>query len=152
MFTLRFQAAVALIAQTPGYASVAHDLQIRFHSGRVRFVPGLADRGQATLSGVLLIGPEAADGSTLGFAETLVHEQYHLHQFPLLKTVSFWAGITTRTPTMRRYEKPAYRAAYHFLLAVAQTLPDLQSEARQEMAAVASVFASEYGEPLFAEE
>ena len=53
---------------------------------------------------------------------------------------------------MRRYEKPAYQAAYRFLQTVAQTFPDLSAEARQEMAAIASMFGSEYGEPLLAVE
>jgi hypothetical protein len=47
-----------------------------------------------------------------------VHEANHLRQNPLLKTVSFWGGVVTRTPGMRRYEQPAYQAAVDFLEAV----------------------------------
>lgn len=146
----RFQiaAAIDLIARTPDYEAAAAELAQRLESGRIAFLPSLIDRGQATLSGVILVGPEAMAASALSLAETLIHEQYHLHQFPLLKTVSFWSGIATRTPVMRRYERPAYETALRFLDAAARAHPALAGEAHEEMAAVAAAFAAEYGGEL----
>jgi hypothetical protein len=141
-------AALLLIALTPGYEAVASDLSGRRARGRVRIVPDLQDRAQATLSGVVLIGPEALEGGTLGLAQTLVHEAYHLRQFPLEKTASFWLGVATGKPVMRRYEAPAYQAALRFLETVAAAFSELASEAAHEAAAVRATFAACYGGPL----
>ena len=143
----RLNAALALIASTPGYEVVAADLSRLHDRGRIRFAPDLADRAHAGLLGALTLGPEAFDdNSALGLAETLVHEHHHLfRQPPLLKTVSFWAGVATRTPTMARYERPAYDAALGFLAAVARAYPDLADEAAREASAVEATFAANYG-------
>lgn len=142
-------AAISLIERTPGYEALGVELRGLAASGRIVLVPHLTDRAHAGLTGRIYLGPEPfAEGSVLGLAETLVHERFHLHQFPLLKTASFWAGVATGTPPMARYERPAYRAAYDFLEAVAAAFPDLTDEARREQAAVAAVFAAEYGRPL----
>lgn len=138
---------LALIASTPGYEAVAADLSRLRDRGRIRFAPDLADRAHAGLLGALTLGPEAFDGnSALSLAETLVHEHHHLFQQPpLLKTVSFWAGVATRTPVMARYERPAYAAALGFLQAIARARPDLADEATREASAVEATFAANYG-------
>jgi hypothetical protein len=141
----RIAQAIQLIARTPGHDDVAADLTRRFEAGRIRFKPSMIDRGEATLSGNILLGPEAIEGSMLGLAETLVHEHYHLHQPPILKSVSLWMGVFTRTPLMRRYERPAYEAALRFLVTVARTYPELAEEAEQEADAIGINFSSEYG-------
>jgi hypothetical protein len=145
---VQVRAAILLIGRTPGYADTAQELAGLLARGKIRFVPTLEDRGQATLTGAILIGPEPFQGSALGMAETLVHEVYHLHQFPLLKTASFWTGIVTGTPTMRRYERPAYEAALRFLVAVEMALPEWAVEARSEREAVAATFANVYGDTV----
>jgi hypothetical protein len=132
--------AMALIASVPGYASVAERLTRR----TIRFVPTLIDRGEARLSGVILIGPEALLGSTIGLAETLVHEEFHTRQNPLLKTHSFWSGIFTKTPVMARYERPAYQAALDFLSALAVAHPQLTAEASAEAEAIRASFLTNY--------
>lgn len=139
-------AALALIGSTPGYQGVAADLSRLRDRGRIRFAPDLTDRAHAGLLGALTLGPEVfADNSALSLAETLVHEHYHLfRQRSLLKTVSFWAGVATRTPTMARYEQPAYAAALRFLRAIARARPDLADEAAREAAAVEATFAANY--------
>lgn len=142
----RVREAVALIARTPGYAGVAADLAGWIARERVRFVPALEDRGQATLTGRLLLGPEALSGHALGLAETLVHEHFHLRrQTPLAKTASFWGGALTGRPVMRAYEAPAYRAALEFLAAVGAALPEWSAAARAERDAVLATFAACYG-------
>ncbi len=139
-------AALTLIAATPGYEAMAADLSRLRDRGRIRFAPDLSDRAHAGLLGALLLGPEVfAANSALSLAETLVHEHHHLfRQPPLLKTVSFWAGVATRTPTMARYERPAYDAALDFLAAVARAHPDLADEAATETSAVEATFAANY--------
>jgi hypothetical protein len=113
--------------------------------GKLQFIPTLEDRGQATLGGRILIGPEAIYSSPLSLAETLVHEQWHLRrQPPLEKTASFWIGIATGKPVMRRYETPAYQAALRFLAAVEMAIPELAAEARSEQEAVRESFAANY--------
>ena len=131
--------ALALIARVPGYAGIAQNLTRR----TIRYIPTLVDRGQATLLGVILIGPEALEGSLVGLAETLVHEEFHTRQNHLLKTHSFWSGVFTRTPVMARYERPAYQAALDFLQALA-TLPEFADEALAEADAVRTSYALLY--------
>jgi len=146
----RIRSAIELIATVPDYESVAADLEQRRRSGKIRYAPDLDDRGIAGLDGVITLGPEPfAPGATLlGLAETLVHEAYHLKQNPLLKTTSFWTGVFTGTPPMRRYEKPAYLAALRFLNAVARTHPERVEEANREANAVHATYHSAYGEEL----
>jgi hypothetical protein len=138
-------AAIQLIGQVPGYAAVAQELADLLARGRIRYVPELPDRGQATLNGTILLGPEPFTGSIVGLAETLVHENFHRHQFPLLKTASFWAGVATRTPIMQRYERPAYEAALQFLKALTVARPEYAAEVAAERAAIIAQFAAEYG-------
>lgn len=139
------EAALELIRSTPGYETVAADLQSLHARGRVHYVPTLPDRAHAGLLGAITLGPEAVTGSALSLAETLVHEHFHLkRQSHLAKTVSFWAGIATRTPVMARYERPAYQAALDFLAAVARARPDLAGEAEAEAGAVGATFAAQY--------
>lgn len=108
----------------------------------------LQDRAQAGLLGTITLGPEAAEASPVSLAQTLVHEHHHLHQNLLLKTLSFWLGILTRTPVMRRYEQPAYQAAVDFLEAVKRTHPRLAGEAQAEQVAIRQVFAADFGGTL----
>ena len=135
------QAALRLVGSTPGYVEVGMALAQLSSDNRLRFDPNLEDRAQTALTGVMTIGPEAAESSPLSLAQTLVHEHFHLGQNPLLKTVSFWSGVATKTNVMKRYEEPAYRAAYDFLEAVKQAHPNLAVEAEDEQAAIRQVFA-----------
>lgn len=138
--------AIDLIYQTPGHSEIARDLLLFLSRGDIRFVPTLPDRAHAGLMGALTLGPEALSGEPLGLAETLVHEHYHLRrQHPLHKTVSFWAGVLTRTNVMRAYEKPAYRAALRFLAGVEQAFPDLAGAAQRERNGIAQTFMASYG-------
>jgi hypothetical protein len=140
------EAALALIERTPGYAEAGAELRSLAARGRIVLLAGMEDRAHTGLTGRIYLGPEPfAEGSALGLAETLIHERFHLHQVPLLKTASFWAGVFTGTPVMRRYEAPAYRAALDFLEAVEAAFPELAAEARREQAAVRAVFAANYG-------
>ena len=139
--TLEVAQAIALIARVPGYEDTAQNLKRR----TVRYVPELGDRGQATLTGVILIGPEALLGGVVGLAETLVHEEFHTRQNPFLKTHSFWSGVFTRTPVMARYERPAYQAALDFLGALAAACPEYAGEALAEAQAVRASFTAFYG-------
>lgn len=141
--------AIDLVERTPGYEAAGAELRAMAATGRIVLRPDLTDRAHAGLTGRIYLGPEPfADGSAVGLAETLVHERYHLHQLPLLKTASFWAGVVTGTPTMRRYERPAYRAAFDFLEAVRATFPELAAEVRREQKAVLQSFEAHYGGPL----
>ncbi|MBC8101885.1 MAG: hypothetical protein H7Z41_04775 [Cytophagales bacterium] len=145
----RLQAAIDLVAKTPGYESAGRELFDLRLRGKLRFLPDLADRGQATLGGQILIGPEALWGGTVGLAETLVHEHWHLRrQSVFAKTSSFWMGVATRQPVLRRYEIPAYGAALSFLVAVAARFPELAGEARSEQESVRASFADGYNGPL----
>ena len=135
--------ALALIARVPGYEGVAQNLSRR----TIRYLPTLTDRGQATLTRVILVGPEALLGGVVGLAETLVHEEFHTRQSPLLKTHSFWSGVFTRTPVMARYERPAYQAALAFLAALAAAFPEHADEAHAEAEAVRASFTAFYEAP-----
>jgi hypothetical protein len=138
--------ALDLIAATPGYQTVARDLEWLARRGRIRFVPTLTDRAHAGLLGAITLGPEALAGSALSLAETLVHEHYHLRrQSHFAKTASFWQGVFTQTPVMARYERPAYQTALDFLHAVARAFPDLADEAQGEATAVMETYAAHYG-------
>lgn len=148
MTPIALDEALRLIRTTPGYVKIAVELAQLHSEGRIRVNPELEDRAQAGLLGTITLGPEAAGASPLSLAQTLVHEHYHLHQNPLLKTASFWAGVVTRTPTMQRYEQPAYQAAMNFLDAVKQAHPHLTNEAGAEQNAIKQVFESGYNTPL----
>ena len=141
----RIAEAIALIAQVPGYAAVAQDLARR----PLRYVPTLLDRGQASLTGTILLGPEALEGGQVGLAETLVHEHYHTQQNPFAKTPSFWIGVFTRTPVMARYERAAYQAAVIFLETLAEALPEYAREARGEAETVRLSYELLYRLPLW---
>ena len=140
--------ALRLIQATPGYEETGVRLAQLASEGRIRLDRELQDRAQAGLLGTITLGPEAATAGALSLAQTLVHEQYHLRQNPLLKTASFWTGVMTRTPVMRRYEQPAYQAAVDFLEAVKRAHPHLAGEANAEQAAVRQVFAQDFGATL----
>ena len=142
---LALEQAIAIIAITPGYAPAAQALRRLMARGRIRFHAELEDRAQAGLTKTITLGPEAMESHPVSLAQTLVHELFHLHQNPLLKTVSFWSGVATRTPVMRRYEQPAYRAAYDFLEAVKSSQPDFAEIAQSEQEAIQQVFARDYG-------
>ncbi|MES2459956.1 MAG: hypothetical protein V4671_05175 [Armatimonadota bacterium] len=145
----RLQDAVSLVRATPGYDTIGDDLARLLTQGKLQFMPTLEDRGQATLGGRLLVGPEAVFSSPVSLAETLVHEHWHLRrQPPLEKTASFWLGVATGKPVMRRYEMPAYRSALHFLVAVESAFPQFADEARAEQEMVRASFAEFYGGPL----
>jgi hypothetical protein len=143
-----FQSALQLLAATPGYEMMARELNQLAQKRRILVDESLADRAQTGLLKTIVLGPEAAASSPLSLAQTLVHEQFHLHQNPLLKTVSFWSGIATRTPVMARFERPAYRAAWVFLEAVACAHSCLSSEARAEQNAIRLVFENDYRQNL----
>jgi hypothetical protein len=139
-------AALSLISATPGYETVARDLERLARRGGIRFHPTMTDRAHAGLLGAITLGPETLAGSALSLAETLVHEHYHLRrQSHFAKTASFWQGVFTRTPVMARYERPAYESALAFLHAVARTFPDLADEAQGEATAVMETYAAHYG-------
>ena len=140
--------ALRLIRSTPGHAEVGARLEQLVSQGRLRVDLNLPDRARAGLLGTITLGPEAAEASALSLAQTLVHEAHHLRQNPLLKTASFWAGVLTRTPVMRRYEQPAYQSAIDFLQVVGQAHPYLAAEARAEQNAVRQVFATGFGGTL----
>lgn len=140
--------ALRLIQTTPGYAEAGVRLAQHASQGRIHVDLSLPDRAQAGLLGTITLGPEAVDSSPLSLAQTLVHEHYHLHQNPLLKTASFWTGVVTRTPVMRRYEQPAYQAAIDFLEAVKRAHPLLAGEATEEQDAIRAAFAADFGATL----
>jgi hypothetical protein len=137
--------ALRLIRSTPGYTEVGIHLAQLASKGRIEVNLNLPDRAQANLLGTIILGPEAVQSRPLSLAQTLVHEAHHLGQNPLLKTVSFWTGILTRTPVMRRYEQPAYQAAIDFLEAVRRAHPHMAQEAQAEQAAVRQVFMLDFG-------
>lgn len=144
----RVRRALDLVAVTPGYQNVVADLRARMDRGRIHYDPALPDRARVGLMGHVVLGPEAINASPISLAQTLVHEWHHAHQSPLEKTASFWLGVATRQPVMRRFERPAYRAADRFLQAVTQAFPALAEEAHREQQAISAVFAIEYGEVL----
>lgn len=137
-----------MIRSTPGYAKMGVELAQMASENRIRFDPNLEDRAQAGLLGTITLGPEAVESSPLSLAQTLVHEHFHLRQNPLLKTVSFWSGVASRTPVMRRYEQPAYQAAISFLEAIKKARPDLASESDAEQSAIRQVFTIGFGGAL----
>lgn len=140
--------ALRLIRTTPGYAEVGVELAQMVSENRIRVDSALDDRAHAGLLGSITLGPEAIEASPLSLAQTLVHEHFHLRQNPLQKTVSFWSVVVSRTPVMKRYEQPAYRAAFDFLEAVKRAHPHLVQEAEAEQAAIAQVFEIGFGESL----
>ena len=139
------QQAIRLIQSTPGYAQIGVALAQTASENRIRLDPNLEDRAQAGLLGTITLGPEAVESSALSLAQTLVHEYFHLRQHPLLKTVSFWSGVLSRTPVMKRYEQPAYQSAVDFLEAVKRKHPHLAEEAESEQAAIRQVFLIGFG-------
>ena len=144
----RVRAAIALVSRTPGYGVVGAGLTAHLAGDKIACDAALPDRAQAGLTGRIVLGPEAINAPTLSLAQTLVHEWHHVRQFPLEKTVSFWLGILTGRPVMRRYERPAYRAAIRFLDAVAGAFPALEENAHRERSAIEAVFDAEYGGPI----
>ena len=142
--------AIALVGATPGYAPVAQELAQLLADGKIRYHDALDDRAHTGLMGSITLGPEPfTDGGTvLGLAETLVHERFHLHQNPLQKTASFWAGVVTHSDAMIRYERPAYQAAQAFLEAYRAAHPQDADLADGELYAVRSTFENAYGEVL----
>lgn len=148
MMPATFPEALHLIQTTPGYTEIGVRLAQLASEGRIRLDMELEDRAQAGLLGTITLGPEAAEASPLSLAQTLVHEDHHLRQNPLLKTASFWSGILTRTPVMRRYEQPAYQVAIDFLEAAKQAHPHLADAAQREQNAVRQVFAADFGTML----
>lgn len=143
------QEALQIVRATPGYAAVSVELAQLAEEGKIDSDPNLEDRAEARLFGTLLLGPEAMHASPLSLAQTLVHEHFHLRrQNPFLKTLSFWRGVVTGTPVMRRYEQPAYQAAHDFLEAVKRSRPDLAGEVEFEQRAIRQVFASAFGGTL----
>lgn len=143
----RIAEAIDLIGSVPGYAETAQDLRQR----RIRYRPNFTDRGQVSLWGTILLGPEPFEGAgeagRVSLAGTLVHEHWHTRQSPILKTVSFWRGVFTRTHPMRRIEWPAYRRQAGFLQSLADSCPSLQDIARRERAAALVSFTAVYGPP-----
>ena len=141
--------ALRIIQATPGYTQLGVDLAQLASEGRIRVNPDLPDRAHAGLLGTITLGPEAAEASPLSLAQTLVHEHFHLRrQNPFLKTISFWVGVLTRTPPMRRYEQPAYQAASDFLEAVKVAHPHLAREASTEQSAIRQVFSTDFSGTL----
>ncbi len=140
--------AIGLIRSVRGYNEIGIELEQLAAQNRIRVDANLDARAQTSLSGIITLGPEAIASSALSLAQTLVHEHYHLHQNPFLKTASFWAGVATRTPVMRRYEQPAYEMALDFLEAVKRDHPHLAREAEIEQNAVRCVFANDFGVQL----
>jgi hypothetical protein len=141
--------ALRLIRATRGYADLGVDLAQLVSQNRVRVNLALEDRAQAGLLGTITLGPEAAQAGALSLAQTLVHEHFHLRrQHPLQKTVSFWSGVLSRSSVMRRYEQPAYQAAWDFLEAVKAAQPHLAQEAEAEQAAIRQVFEMSFGGTL----
>lgn len=143
------EAALRLIRATPGYIEVAVDLAQMASENLIRLDPTLEDRAHAGLLGTLTLGPQAAEGSPLSLAQTLVHEHFHLYgQSPWLKTLSFWIGVGTGTHVMRRYERPAYLAAHEFLEVVKRAHPNMNAEAQAEQRAIRQVFEASFGGAL----
>lgn len=142
------QEALRIVRAAPGYAAVAVALSQMASEGQIDFDPNLDDRALAGLLGTLTLGPEAMHASPLSLSQTLVHEHFHLRQNPLLKTLSFWIGVASGTPVMRRYEQPAYQAAHDFLEAVKRVRPALVEEAEFEQRAIRQVFATTFGGEL----
>ena len=142
--------AIALIRTVPGYAPHAQELAQLLADGKIRYHEPLEDRAHAGLLGGITLGSEPFEqgNTTLGLAETLIHERYHLHQNPLEKTVSFWTGIVTHTDAMIRYERPAYQEAQTFLEAYRAAHPHDADLADSELYAVRSTFETSYGQAL----
>jgi len=139
-----------LVRGTPGYAEVAQELAQLLADGKIRYHDGLEDRAHAGLLGTITLGAEpfAPDMTVLGLAETLVHERFHLHQNPLMKTASFWTGLVKKADPMIAYERPAYQAAQAFLEAYRAAHPHAAGDADAELVAVRDTFEGAYGEAL----
>ncbi|MBC8142648.1 MAG: hypothetical protein H7Y38_14550 [Armatimonadetes bacterium] len=146
----KIEEAIMLVRRTPGYSGIAQELAQLLADGNICYHAGLEDRAHAGLLGTITLGAEpfAPEGTVLGLAETLVHERFHLHQNPLLKTASFWTGIVTRADPMIAYERPAYQAAAQFLEVYRAAHPAGADEADAELVAVRDTFESSYGEAL----
>jgi hypothetical protein len=148
-FRNRVLGAIALVDSVPGY----HRVAARLRRLTIKYDDSLPDRAQTTLRFQIIVGPKSFsdyptdDAGTIGLAATLVHEEFHTRQNPLLKTLSFWAGICTGTHPMARYEWPAYRAQTTFLRALAAVRPDLADDALREIDAIQSAVESYYGKP-----
>jgi len=148
-FLRQIAEAIAIISEVPGYEAVAAHLGNWQSRGRIKVNPRLPDRARAGLWGCITLGPETLASPPLSVAQTLVHEHFHLtRQHPLLKSVSFWMGVFTRSHPMLRYERPAYLAAWRFLEAAARAQPALGPLARAERAAIQQVFQSGFGATL----
>jgi hypothetical protein len=138
--------AVDLVDSVPGYSTIAG----RLRRLRIDYLPSLPDRAHTTMLSQIIVGPKALlnlDKTAFSLAATLVHEEFHTRQNPLLKTVSFWTGVLTRTPTMARYEWPAYRAQTAFLRALAGQRPDLREAIDHELNAIVESVHRYYGRP-----
>lgn len=147
--TAVFEEALRIVRATSGYAQVGFELAQMASKDQIRFDPALEDRAQASLLGILTLGPEAMHSRPLSLAQTLVHEHFHLHrQNPWLKTLSFWSGVARGTHVMQRYEQPAYQAAHDFLEAVKRARPGMAVEAESEQRAICQVFATGFGGTL----
>lgn len=137
--------ALDLIAAVPGYQDAAKHLR----RARIVLSRTLPDRAQTSLRGHITLGlePFAGEGEAarVSLAGTLIHEHHHLRQRSLEKTASFWLGVVTRRPLMRRYEAPAYAAQQEFLRALARHVPTLQATADAELAQVQAAFVFHYG-------
>ena len=141
----QFQQAIRLIQSTPGYVEIGVALAQMASENRIRVDGNLEDRAQAGLLGTITLGPEAVESSALSLAQTLVHEHFHLRQNPLQKTVSFWSGVLSLSPVMKRYEQPAYQAGIDFLEAVKRKHPHLTDEADNEQAEIRQIFELDFG-------
>lgn len=138
--------AIELVDSVPEYGKVAGRLRLL----RVEYLPSLPDRAHATLQSQIIVGPKALtnlDKGLFSLAGTLVHEEFHTRQNPLLKTASFWTGVFTRTPVMARYEWPAYRAQVAFLRALARSQPTLAGLVEREITSIVESAHRYYGRP-----
>jgi hypothetical protein len=132
--------ALDLVGDTPLFEETAARLRLF----PIRYIKNLGDRAQLSFNTILL-GPEAVSGSATSLAGTLVHEEWHTHQNPFLKTASFWRGVVSRNHPMRLFEWPAYRRQIAFLRAVARA--GLDPSASDEADLVIEWFRRHYGEP-----
>jgi hypothetical protein len=147
-FKTKITDALDLIDSVPGYGRTA----MRLRRLSIEYLPSLPDRAHITLRSKIIVGPAAlVDGGKppVGLAGTLVHEEFHSRQHPLLKTASFWTGVFTRTPVMSRFEWPAYREQTAFLRALSASRPDLADDARREIDAIVEAVYRYYGRPPF---
>lgn len=147
-FENKISDALKLIDSVPGYDQTA----ARLKGLVIEYLPSLPDRARITLRSKIIVGPAAivdGDDGPVGLAGTLVHEEFHARQHPLLKTASFWVGVFTRTPVMARFEWPAYYAQVDFLRALSTSRPDLAQAAGREIDAIIEAVHRYYGPPPF---